>query len=219
MATRLFFPTLFSILALACLATPVPAGVGDLLGCLDQTGCCDRCPACGYVCELKSEVVDAKRDCFEVESKVICIPRVVFPWQRSQVSRGCGQCDGGGCGACSHNGARLRTVCVLKPDSYTCPECEYSWKAKKRGSSCATGCGELPSGWSEAWGQPGSMASADHSATGDIAEPWVPSDDAAPTESGDASGSDGDVLVPVEVSPPAGMEEALQFPTPLRPAQ
>lgn len=78
------------------------------------TGCC-VCPQCQHRCQLKAERVEEERECFEVESKVVCIPRVVFPWQK--------QC----CDPCFNNGARTRRVCVLKTETYQCPKCEYSW--------------------------------------------------------------------------------------------
>lgn len=98
---------------------------------LDQTGCCNKCPACNYVCKLDAELVDEKKTCFDVETKVICIPRVVFPWQKKKCMS-C-TCDGVGCTSCVNNGARTRRIRVLKTDSYTCPKCEYSWTAEKVG--------------------------------------------------------------------------------------
>ncbi len=86
-------------------------------------GCC-QCPNCDYVCKLKAELVDEEKTCFDVETKVICIPRVVFPWQKK-------------CDPCANNGARLRTVCVVTTDKYKCPKCEYTWKAEKRPNPCA----------------------------------------------------------------------------------
>ena len=129
-----------------------PADAAGFLGtkCLDQTGCCKRCPACDHVCNLDAELVDEEKPCFEVESKVICIPRVVFPWQTGKSCfpfcnkkgcNSCDSCDGRGCdscNACINNGARTRRVCVLKTDKYTCPKCEYTWTAEKK--PCATGC-------------------------------------------------------------------------------
>lgn len=88
---------------------------------------CHTCPSCKYVCKFEAEKVDEKIPCFDVEEKVICIPRVVFPWQKSK------------CDPCANNGAWIRKVCVLKRDSYTCPKCEYSWKAEKK--EICGGCG------------------------------------------------------------------------------
>lgn len=88
---------------------------------------CHSCPRCSHVCKLKAQLVDEDIPCFEVEEKVVCIPRVVFPWQKS--------CKD----PCANNGARIRKVCVLKTDSYQCPKCEYTWKAEPIAacSSCA----------------------------------------------------------------------------------
>lgn len=137
---------------------------------LDQTGCCKRCPACDHVCNLDAEIVDEEKTCFEVETKVICIPRVVFPWQKKSCgscdscdgagckkckllgilpwhkkNRGsCDSCDGVGCSSCSscpNNGARTRKVCVLTTKKYKCQKCEYTWTAEEKPCGpCATAC-------------------------------------------------------------------------------
>ena len=108
---------------------------------LDQTGChCCACPSCKHICTFESEVVDAERECFETEEKVICIPRVVFPWQKKSQSSCC-DCSDQPC-SCTHNGAKTRKICVLKTKKYECPECEYTWTAKEKecGSGCASSC-------------------------------------------------------------------------------
>ncbi|TWU26474.1 hypothetical protein Pla52o_03270 [Novipirellula galeiformis] len=110
---------LFSLLATPFAANASAAGLGHKL--IDQTGVCTRCPACDHSCQFSVDVVDEKKTCFEVESKVICIPRVVFPWQK-------GNCDA----VVRNNGARTRRVCVLKTKEYKCPRCEYSWSAEKK---------------------------------------------------------------------------------------
>ncbi len=102
---------------------------------LNQTGCGLCCPACDHVCNFKAEQVDEEKTCFDVESKVICIPRVVFPWQNR---KSCDSCDGTGCQNCIHHGARTRRICVLKTEKYKCPKCEYSWSAEKK--PCAADC-------------------------------------------------------------------------------
>ncbi|WP_182867135.1 hypothetical protein [Stieleria mannarensis] len=111
---------------------------------LDQTGC-SCCPVCDHVCKLDAEVVDEEKTCFHVESKVICIPRVVFPWQKAKKAAcaSCNACDGLGCTNCVHNGARVRRICVLKPEKYTCPACKYTWTAEKKpcGGCGTAGCG------------------------------------------------------------------------------
>ena len=105
--------------------------------CLDQTGCA-CCPVCDHVCKLDAEQVEEEKSCFKVESKVICIPRVVFPWQKAKKAAcaSCDACDGAGCTNCVHNGARLRKVCVLKTEKYKCPACKYTWTAEKKDSCC-----------------------------------------------------------------------------------
>ncbi len=108
-----------AMLATCLMTASQNANAGPGLNCLDQTGCCNRCPACDHYCDFSVDVVDEKKECFEVESKVICIPRVVFPWQRN-------------CNTVCNNGARTRRVCVLKTKEYKCPKCEYTWEAKKK---------------------------------------------------------------------------------------
>lgn len=123
-----------------CLQAPrATAGFPFKCGFLDQTGCSVCCPVCDHVCKLDAEQVEAEIPCFEVESKVICIPRVVFPWQKKKCSD-CDSCDGRGCTNCVHNGARVRRVCVLKTDKIKCPKCEYSWSPEKKGIGCESGC-------------------------------------------------------------------------------
>jgi hypothetical protein len=116
-------------LQLQPMSNDAKAGIHDILR-VDQTGSCKRCPACDYQCKLNAEIVDEEKPCFDVESKVICIPRVVFPWQRKKCLS-CGACDGLGCTHCVNNGARTRRISVLKNDSYKCPKCKYSWSAEK----------------------------------------------------------------------------------------
>lgn len=119
----------------------------DLFGhtLFDQTGCCERCPACDHCCELNAEAGEESRPCFNVETKVICIPRVVFPWQMKKCFS-CDSCDGQGCNNCVHNGAKARRVCVMKADKYTCPKCQYSWTPREKAACDAVGCdsGSLP---------------------------------------------------------------------------
>ena len=138
------------------LATLVVTAIGGLLNSTaanaDQTGC-QRCQECGHVCKLEAEQVDVEEKCFEVEEKVICIPRVVFPWQTGDScfpfcnkKRGscssCDSCDGRGCNSCNtcvNNGAKTRKILVLKSSKKkVCPVCEYTWTAEEK--PCATGC-------------------------------------------------------------------------------
>lgn len=134
----------FAVTALVSQGATATAGLP--FGILDQTGCCQRCPACDHACKFKAESVEEELEGFVVESKVICIPRVVFPWQKRPT---CGGCDSSACQQC-HNGGRTRKVCVLKTDKYKCPNCEYSWSAEKKpagscgcsGSRCDQSCDE-----------------------------------------------------------------------------
>ena len=187
---------------------------------LDQTGCClCDCPVCGHQCRLKAESVEEKIKGFDVESEVICIPRVVFPWQRPKCSTGCGHCDGLGCSTCVHNGARLRRVCRLKPDSYKCPKCEYEWEAvnlceesRRLAEEQAKAFAEAQqanSGDIDAVGEASSVLRPGSSVIADPSQ--IPTDDytlpafEAPT-------------VTDPIGPP-GMDEALKFPTPIRPSR
>ena len=100
------------------------------------------------------EKTDAKKHCWTVECKQICIPRIVLPWQKRHslpcMGNGCcDTCTGGGCcdDGCrtvclSHNGARVRTVRVLKKHSYTCPQCKYTWTPREccHAGACGDGC-------------------------------------------------------------------------------
>jgi hypothetical protein len=127
------------------------------LHCPSQTGCSICCPACDHCCKLDAEQIEEKIPCFDVESKLVCIPRVVFPWQRKKCSA-CDSCDGRGCTNCVHNGARVRRVCVLKTDSIKCPKCEYTWSPEEQGQGCDSACPSkscdesIPVTWLEAMG-------------------------------------------------------------------
>jgi hypothetical protein len=143
------------------LAMLVAASIGGLLESnvadAGQTGCLHCQDECCHTCKLEAERVDVDKKCFEVECEVICIPRVVFPWQtgkgcfslfghKKKGCSSCDACDGRGCDVCSacvHNGAVTRKVKILKsgtrPD---CPVCEYTWSAEKKG--CVTGCCRQP---------------------------------------------------------------------------
>lgn len=142
---RIITVTVFVATAAAAINTS-SAGFGLRCPLPDQTGCCCRCPACDHVCNLEAKVVDEEIPCFDVESKVICIPRVVFPWQKRKGHGSCDSCDGGGCSQCVHNGAKTRRICVLTTDKYKCPKCQYTWSAEKCpggpgcDSSCDAGC-------------------------------------------------------------------------------
>ena len=103
------------------------------------------CPNCDRCCTFNAECGKEEKECYEVECVEICIPRVVFPWQkqRSCGHGGCDSCDGG-CGKCSrvNNGARVKTVKKLKKKTYECPACKYEWTPARYGcGNChANGC-------------------------------------------------------------------------------
>ncbi|KAA1259721.1 hypothetical protein LF1_22580 [Rubripirellula obstinata] len=133
-----------SMFALTMFAMPTPTAQA---GCLKGDKCCKKacCPKCSHecqTCKLEAELVDVEKKCFEVETKTICIPRVVFPWQKKQSS--CHSCKGRGCTNCVHNGAKIRTVKVLKSKKYKCPECEYTWTPEEGSACCSSngGCGD-----------------------------------------------------------------------------
>ena len=128
--------TLMLAFGIAMLSLHVPAyaacdgsgcdGVGCDAGCGD---CCVACPQCNTSCKTCKLTVDedeVSKHCWKVECEEICVPRFVFPWQKT--------C----CNPHANNGACIRTVKVLKKHSYKCPECSYSWSAEDAG--CCGGC-------------------------------------------------------------------------------
>ena len=73
---------------------------------------CRKCPKCNQdSCYPTCEKKKVKKTCFEVDQKVVCIPRVTFPWQKC--FKGC---------------AKTRTVNVLGVKEYECDECKFTWK-------------------------------------------------------------------------------------------
>jgi len=71
------------------------------------------CPECNHeVCRLTLETRDEQRDCFRVEYKSICIPKVKLPWESCCKPR-CGE---------------VRSVKVLTRHQYTCPQCHCKWE-------------------------------------------------------------------------------------------
>jgi hypothetical protein len=162
---RTIYGVIAAVLMLAAVAA-VQAADGNK-GC---SGCCSvRCPQCNYVCKFSAEKEDVPHTCYSVKCEPICIPRVVFPWQKRACcdgSCGCGGCcDTGGCdgrcgtpGCCMvNNGACLKMVKVLTKFEYTCPECSYKWTpvSKGCGGTCdgCDGC-DVSGGGSSAPPQP-----------------------------------------------------------------
>ena len=182
--------TLFPLTALIVLMVVMtPNPVANAGGCLSKKCGTHRaigCPKCDckcYTCELEADIVDVKKTCFEVEEHVICIPKVVFPWQRGKIlcqrgKRGCGSscdsCGGAGCNACVRNGAKIRKIKKLKTKKYTCPECEYRWTAKERFPSPCRCEGACDGGCDTKMASPGSIE------TLPAMQPWqvpLPSDE------------------------------------------
>lgn len=87
----------------------------------DPGVCCPECEQCfvpppSEFCQLKISNGKEKRECYEVEYKSICIPKVIPPWKRDCCEPLCGE---------------VRSVKVLKRKSYECPRCEYEWSVQK----------------------------------------------------------------------------------------
>ena len=135
------------ILTLSACAAMLMVGLLAQAGHKLHGGCNVTCPKCSNsCCVLKAECGEEEKSCFNVECEEICIPRVVFPWQKWMAKhRGassCDSCGGKGCSTCStvNNGAWVKTVRRLKKDSYTCPKCKYEWSLSE-GDCCGSGSG------------------------------------------------------------------------------
>jgi hypothetical protein len=98
-----------------------------------------RCPSCHNDCVLSVSMDETTKHIYDVECETICIPRVVFPWQKRDAVRrcGCGEGCAGGQGCCptANNGAKTRCVRKLKKYEYQCPKCKYEWNPRACGSS------------------------------------------------------------------------------------
>ncbi len=87
-----------------------------------------KCPQCCHDCVFSAEKAKVTHSCYAAECKPICIPRVVFPWQKGCCTCGKGGKDGGKDGCCAvHNGVKKRSVRVLKKYEYECSHCKYQW--------------------------------------------------------------------------------------------
>jgi hypothetical protein len=87
-----------------------------------------KCPQCCHDCVFSAEKAKETKSCYAAECKPICIPRVVFPWQKGCCTCGKGGKDGGKDGCCAvHNGVKKRSVRVLKKYEYECSKCKYQW--------------------------------------------------------------------------------------------
>ena len=93
---------------------------------------CDHCP-----CYPTVEEVVVEKPCFEVECEQICVPKVTFPWPWLNRCCGCkgkGKGHGGSNGCCGTRCGHIKTIRVLKTDSYECTECRCNWDV------CGKGC-------------------------------------------------------------------------------
>jgi hypothetical protein len=83
-------------------------------GCrLGRRSACQRCPNCdNEVCVSETKTEKEKRSCWKTEQKVICIPKIRFPWQA---------CDGPKCG-------KTKTITLLKKHDFECEVCNTTWK-------------------------------------------------------------------------------------------
>lgn len=108
----------------AAVATAQDCGCGAsgcTKGCRAKRSCgrqgrCRKCPKCETdVCSLERKEIKAKKSCFKVEQKIICIPNVRLPWQK----------------CCPDRASKTRTINVLKKHSYECPSCSYKWSLEE----------------------------------------------------------------------------------------
>jgi hypothetical protein len=90
-----------------------------------------KCPACHNTCRLSVTEDEETKHCYQAPCETICIPRVVFPWQKKRCGKGCGCAEGcgagGHCSSAVNRGAKTRRVRVLKKYEYECPRCKYTW--------------------------------------------------------------------------------------------
>jgi len=117
------------IVAAAVIATGSMAFAGDTP--FDKAHCGGRlivrCPNCCHDCVFSADKEKVTKSCYDVECKDICIPRIVFPWQKGRCTCGKGDKDGKDACCLVHNGAKTKSVRVLKKYEYECPECKHKW--------------------------------------------------------------------------------------------
>lgn len=87
-----------------------------------EDGHAAHCPRCRATCYPTVTKGTEEKQCWEVETKTICIPKVRFPWETKCCNKGCGKdgCVPPKCG-------RTKYVNVLVPHKYECSTCKYSW--------------------------------------------------------------------------------------------
>ncbi len=81
-----------------------------------------NCPRCHETCYPTVTKGSETKQCWEVETKTICIPKVRFPWESKCCNKGCGE-DG----CAQPKPGRTKTVNVLVKHEYECSTCKYSW--------------------------------------------------------------------------------------------
>lgn len=99
-------------------ATAFAGGAGcKPAGCNPDRECTPCC------CKPVARMVDIKKTCYKIETKTICIPPTVFPWDPSPCAEVCGEKCGGKCGA-----------------KDACGKCGEAGKCGESGK-CGAGCG------------------------------------------------------------------------------
>ncbi|MFK7765976.1 MAG: hypothetical protein AB8B55_01955 [Mariniblastus sp.] len=118
-APRIASAAVGAVRAVGGTAKRVVGRVGSRRSCgTCQSDCgCVQCPSCeGDICKLELDNGKAKKSCFKVEQKVVCIPPVRLPWQKC--------CPPG-------QSRKTRTINVLKKHTYECPSCSYKWSLQE----------------------------------------------------------------------------------------
>ncbi|MCA9247376.1 MAG: hypothetical protein KDA42_09685 [Planctomycetales bacterium] len=156
---------LYSLITVAAVLTAVSAAQAGGHGC--DSGCCEvQCPNCDHTCHFSVGTEPVDKHCYGVACEPICIPKVVFPWQKKCCNDGCGHgcksgcdsgcdCASGACGCCAkceepncscvNNGACVRYVRKLKKYEYQCEKCKYKWEAVPAcGGCCDHGAAPAP---------------------------------------------------------------------------
>jgi hypothetical protein len=124
-----FFVHLIVAVAVVSTASAVLAADGPKRRSDSGHGCIVRCPNCCHECVFSANKEKVTKSCYDVVCKDICIPRIVFPWQKGCCSCAKGGKDGDGKDGCCaiHNGAKTKSVRVLKKYEYECARCKYKW--------------------------------------------------------------------------------------------
>jgi hypothetical protein len=94
-------------------------------GCVQCPECSQAfCPPAEEYCELCVTQEKVEHECFEVDYKTICIPKVIPPWRRG----------------CEPVCAEARSVKVLTTKKYECPACQYKWEVRQPALPQFPGC-------------------------------------------------------------------------------